>query len=172
MLQVSHMTISWSTWPSTFRYASRLQEKVSPRLQPLILQNTSLLSVADGSYNGLSSCNQFTSMLGSGQNVLSYTYFTPWSSKLKDGNSDQYYMLLEPLAVNISKLYPGWRMRIYHNITEDDEVFPHMCDLYCNHPHVDTCDMRLHPTEGDLQERFPAGMMWRFLVSLLSILIF
>ena len=163
MLQVSHMTISWSTWPSTFRYASRLQEKVSPRLS-LMLQNTSLLSVADGSYIGLSSCNQFTSMLGSGQNVLSYAYFTPWSSKLKDGNSDQYYMLLEPLAVNISKLYPGWRMRIYHNITEDDEVFPHMCDLYCNHPHVDTCDMRQHPTEGDLQDRFPAGMMWRFLV--------
>ena len=163
MLQVSHMTISWSTWPSTFRYASRLQEKVSPRLS-LMLQNTSLLSVADGSYIGLSSCNQFTSLLGSGQNVLSYAYFTPWSSKLKDGNSDQYYMLLEPLAVNISKLYPGWRMRIYHNITEDDEVFPHMCDLYCNHPHVDTCDMRLHPTEGDLQDRFPAGMMWRFLV--------
>ena len=164
MFQVSCTTISWSTWLSIFRYASRIQEKVLQRLQPQILQNTSLLSVADGSYIGLSSCNQFTSMLGSGQNVLSYAYFTPWSSKLKDGNSDQYYMLLEPLAVNISKLYPGWRMRIYHNITEDDEVFPHMCDLYCNHPHVDTCDMRLHPTEGDLQDRFPAGMMWRFLV--------
>ena len=24
--------------------------------------------------------------------------------------------------------------------------------------------MRHHPTEGDLQDRFPAGMMWRLLV--------
>ena len=39
-----------------------------------------------------------------------------------------------------------------------------MCDLYCQHDHVDTCDMRHHPTEGDLQDRFPAGMMWRLLV--------
>ena len=90
--------------------------------------------------------------------------FRDQTGRPSDTFAPRYYDLLEPLAVNISKLYPGWRMRIYHNITEDDEVFPHMCDLYCNHPHVDTCDMRLHPTEGDLQERFPAGMMWRFLV--------
>ena len=81
-------------------------------------------------------------------------------------SGNEYYSLLEPLAVNISRLYPGWRMRIYHNVTEDDEVFPHMCDLYCRYPHVDTCDMRHHPTEGDLQGAYPAGMMWRFLVML------
>ena len=83
---------------------------------------------------------------------------------LKDRHWFRYLGLVEQLLQDLVELYPGWRMRIYHNITEDDEVFPHMCDLYCNHPHVDTCDMRQHPTEGDLQDRFPAGMMWRFLV--------
>ena len=142
-------------------------QRYSSKLIPKLTQTSSISSLSDGSYVGLSSCNQYTSQLGSGQKVLTYTYFTPWMSKIKDERktpADEYYMLLEPLAVNISRLYPGWRMRIYHNITEDDEVFPQMCDLYCRYPHVDTCDMRQHPTEGDLQDRFPAGMMWRFLV--------
>ena len=31
----------------------------------------------DGSYVGPSSCNKFTDLLGSGQKVLSYSYYTP-----------------------------------------------------------------------------------------------
>ena len=31
----------------------------------------------DGSYVGASSCNQYTDSLGSGQRVLSYSYYTP-----------------------------------------------------------------------------------------------
>ena len=31
----------------------------------------------DGSYVGPSSCNDYTDSLGSGQNVLSYSYYTP-----------------------------------------------------------------------------------------------
>ena len=36
------------------------------------------LSVPQGSYVGPSSCNNFTSALGAGQKVLSYSYYTPW----------------------------------------------------------------------------------------------
>ena len=36
------------------------------------------LSVPQGSYVGQSTCNNFTSALGAGQKVLSYSYYTPW----------------------------------------------------------------------------------------------
>ena len=36
------------------------------------------LSVPQTSYVGQSTCNNFTSALGAGQKVLSYSYYTPW----------------------------------------------------------------------------------------------
>ena len=33
---------------------------------------------------------------------------------------ERFLELLQPLADSVKLLYPGWRMRIYHNITEDD----------------------------------------------------
>ena len=33
-----------------------------------------------GTYVGSSTCNRYTSAIGSGQKVLSYTYYTPWKS--------------------------------------------------------------------------------------------
>ena len=35
-------------------------------------------SLADGTFVGPSRCSHFTTALGSGQKVLSYTYYTPW----------------------------------------------------------------------------------------------
>ena len=35
-------------------------------------------SLADGTFVGRSRCSHFTTALGSGQKVLSYTYYTPW----------------------------------------------------------------------------------------------
>ena len=31
----------------------------------------------------------------------------------------RYAELLQPLATSVAELYPGWRMRIYHNVTEE-----------------------------------------------------
>ena len=104
--------------------------------------------------SGHSTCNDYTSMLGSGQNVLSYTYYTPWRSsgaKLKsngrpnDQSGARYAELLQHLARTISSLYPGWRMRIYHNVTDDQPqarklykeyhgkilIFPRSCFIHC-----------------------------------------
>ena len=41
------------------------------------------LSVPQGSYVGQSTCNNFTSALGAGQKVLSYTYYSPWRTVRK-----------------------------------------------------------------------------------------
>ena len=40
----------------------------------------------------------------------------------KDDFAPRFYELMDTLASTITRMYPGWRMRIYHNVTEDDEV--------------------------------------------------
>ena len=72
-------------------------------------------------------------------------------------------------------------MRIYHNITDDDQMvktliiaaldsqthlqaFSTFCKLYCEHDFVDLCDARTLPVIGDLNTQFPIGRFWRFQV--------
>ena len=41
------------------------------------------LKVPKGVYIGSSSCSDYTSALGAGQKVLSYTYYSPWRTVRK-----------------------------------------------------------------------------------------
>lgn len=164
--------------------------RIGPRLSSLHPPSSNIdwRDLEDGTFVGPSTCNEYTSALGSGQNVLSYTYYTPWRSsgaKVKsngrpnDQSGSRYAELLFPLARTIKVLYPGWRMRIYHNVTEDQtgvrmkfkcvsmfdpfsQVLSRMCKLYCNNPHVDLCDTRNLPSVGNLNEDFSVGRFWRF----------
>ena len=144
---------------------------------------------APGSYVGPSTCDRYTSALGAGQRVLSYTYYTPWraaggrltqnglpNDRYHSSNcasyisrscrsSARYAELLQTLATGARELYPGWRLRVYHNVTtEDTAAWSSLCALYCTNPHVDLCDTRRLPTVGDLNRHFPIGRFWRFQV--------
>ena len=75
----------------------------------------------------ISSCNTFTTLLGSGQKVVSYSLYLPWwrdnTSHDARGHpsssfAPRYTELIEELVKSVALLYPGWRMRIYHNVTD------------------------------------------------------
>ena len=59
-------------------------------------------------------------------------------------NLSRYTELLHDLPSKISSAYPGFRMRLYHNVTMDaaSDSFQILCDLFCKYPHVDLCDVR------------------------------
>ena len=99
-----------------------------------------------GSYVGPSYCNSFTDRLGSGQNVLSYSYYTPphmVNSSTIPVDSSRYLELLEQLLSDMASFYPGWRLRLYHNVTyKEPQVWTFLCTLYCSHPHLDLCNTR------------------------------
>ena len=117
-----------------------------------------------GSYVGLSSCNTYTTMLGSGQNVLSYSYYSATINTTTPLNT-RYLELLDTLLEDMVTLYPGWRMRLYHNVTQKDpSVWSYLCSMYCTHPHLDLCNTRQLPAVGDLQAHTPVGRLWRFQV--------
>ena len=124
----------------------------------------------DGSFVGSSYCNYYTDMLGSGQNVISYSYYTPAS--LSSGTPDKhwfrYLVFLDTLLQRMASLYPGWRMRIYHNVTGGQrEQADFLCNLTCSYPHLDLCDVRTIPQLAahlDLESSLAIGRTWRFIV--------
>ena len=80
-----------------------------------------------------------------------------------DQSGARYAELLVSLARTVGSLYPGWRMRIYHNVTSaQPAALASLCSLYCGHQHVDLCDTRQLPAVGDLNTQFPVGRFWRF----------
>ena len=80
-----------------------------------------------------------------------------------DQSGARYAELLVSLARTVGSLYPGWRMRIYHNVTSaQPAALASLCSLYCGHQHVDLCDTRRLPRLGDLNTQFPVGRFWRF----------
>ena len=64
---------------------------------------------------------------------MSYSYYVPWKSENTENenyrNGDEpndnygprYTQLITTLAHSIKDLYPGWRMRIYHNVSDSQE---------------------------------------------------
>jgi hypothetical protein len=68
-----------------------------------------------------------------------------------EANLSRYTDLLSTIAAGVvSKYGPDWRMRVYHNVTEAHPVRNVFCGLYCDHGHVDFCDVSLLPDiEGE-----------------------
>ena len=47
-------------------------------------------------------------------------------------------IVLTVATQDLASLYPGWRMRIYHNVTSaQPAALASLCSLYCGHQHVD-----------------------------------
>ena len=76
---------------------------------------------------------------------------------------------VEELLNRSSVVYPGWRVRIYHNLTSaQPQQSGFLCSLYCSHPQLDLCDVRAVPelsATADLENRgLHLGRAWRFAV--------
>jgi hypothetical protein len=43
----------------------------------------------------------------------------------------------------VEKFYPSYSMRLYTDITDETDPIRHsnLCDMFCNHPKLDICDV-------------------------------
>ena len=110
--------------------------------------NTS--SVGKGKPRGIlkdqlqSHCSVEATLLGPGQNVISYSLFTRRFWNFKNNRRQEWKQRLykSGFRCNIKsmrKLYPGWVMRIYTNLERSE-----LCDVACE-PDVYICDVRNLP---------------------------
>ena len=102
--------------------------------------------------------------------MISYSYYTTVTLKYKPSDKHwfRYLVFLERLLQRMTELYPGWRVRIYHNVTggQRDQA-NYLCNLTCVYSHLDLCDIRKIPilaAHQDLESSLAMGRAWRFMV--------
>merc|ERR1712083_151206 len=122
-----------------------------------------------GSNVGVSSCNSQTTALGSGQKVLSFSFYSPnrpfrlgtGGRKIAE-SSKKYYSLIGTIVGTARTMYPGWRVRIYRNVTRgNEEVWGKFCQYFCTEDILDLCDVNSLPGMDKWNSEKPHGMFWR-----------
>ncbi|CAG0891388.1 unnamed protein product [Darwinula stevensoni] len=107
-------------------------------------------------------CSGRATVRGGGQRVVSYSLF---GSKEPAGRApSEYEGLLPRLCLDVEVQYPGWVIRFYTDYKpEIPEQRKWMCEIQCNHSHVDFCLVDRLPVLGDVASTQEDGTTWRFL---------
>ncbi|XP_050698215.1 uncharacterized protein LOC126986287 [Eriocheir sinensis] len=102
---------------------------------------------------GESTCSEWATARGGEQKVVSYSLFGAFPSA--------YHRGIEVLAGQVRDAYPGWAMRVYHDLDVSERPQRDwLCALACQHTHLDFCHAaRLPGGVGDV--RGSVGSVWR-----------
>ena len=68
------------------------------------------------------------------------------SGEVGDNVAIFYFAGLEANLKLLPKHYPGWIIRLYHDIEEDDPLMGTLCEYACRYPDLDLCDIKNLPT--------------------------
>ena len=60
----------------------------------------------------------------------------------------------------VPKFYPGWNIRLYYDLGDDDPLLSDLCEVACNDSNIDLCYVKDIPALGDVSKVF--AMNWRF----------
>ncbi|XP_047493352.1 uncharacterized protein LOC125041958 [Penaeus chinensis] len=131
------------------------------------LRKSRLERLVTDSNTAKSTCSDFATLRGPGQKVVSYSYyfFEGACNAERDQHFTIYLSQMRGTVSSIKKHYPGWLVRIYHNVTLDDKKSSEeLCRLYCDHDNVDLCHVHNLPELGNLTNKGVFGRFWRFSV--------
>ncbi|XP_071523818.1 uncharacterized protein [Panulirus ornatus] len=105
---------------------------------------------------GESTCSEWATMRGDNQSVVSFSLFGKFPSP--------YYRGASALMQRVSKMYPDWSVRFYHDLDLSDPVKRNwMCSLACRYQHLDFCSVKNLPAGlGDI--RWTIGTVWRLAI--------
>ena len=105
-----------------------------------------------------STCDSFASLRQTRQKVVAYSYF---GNSVKNRIFTHYLMQIAHRAEEIQKYYPGWIMRIYFDLKEDDILGQKkLCNIWCQNNHLDLCNVEKLPTLGNLKNLQPVGKLY------------
>ena len=108
-------------------------------------------------------CSQQAHARGSGQKVVAFSFFEKDEKnkiarkKTGDALNNVSGFFFTGFQMNVDLLpkhYPGWIIRIYHDIEDTDPLIERLCQFSCKYDFVDLCNARNIPTtkfvKGDL----------------------
>lgn len=94
--------------------------------------------------NAFEWCSSESSIRGRHQKVITYTLY---GNVHNASVANRYYSLLRNISLTADRDYPGWVVRIYHNIRDrggpEREAHNQLCDVYCQFQNVDLCSVPL-----------------------------
>ena len=109
-------------------------------------------------------CSQDAYLRGKHQKIVSFSYFTPKDAEF--GKKKGFYVGIKGNLQKMEQFYPGWIMRLYHNMDQNDPMLKDVCNLVCQNSNFDICDVKDLPgnpfTDGS--KIFPT--IWRFFPTL------
>ena len=116
-------------------------------------------------------CSTESSIRGSHQRVVTYALF---GNAHNSSVFRRYYSLLRNISLTVAKEYPGWIIRIYHNVIDepDSEGYEQLCKVYCRYSNMDLCSVplladRIGNTSHPIDPALIRGLnprMYRYLV--------
>ena len=107
--------------------------------------------------NGSASlCSDSSDERGKNQKIVSFSLF---------GNNELYTGGFRRNLQSVKNNYPGYIMRLYHNYEQNSSMMKTMCEVFCDEPLLDLCDIKgevlKYAYSYDLTK--VPGRMWRFL---------
>ena len=78
--------------------------------------------------NQSSMCSDYSNSLGDHQKVISVSLF-----------SDSDVAKVRDLSDAVYQTFPGYYLRLYHNVSEHNNKHSELCDLFCQNHHIDLC---------------------------------
>ncbi|KAF2356099.1 hypothetical protein FHG87_013147 [Trinorchestia longiramus] len=102
------------------------------------------------SQSARSLCSWSSSGRGDRQRVVAFSVYGPFSNPY---HYAKYWSQVEPRVLDVTEKYPGWILRLYHNITKmDREPQQLLCSLYCKYPNFDLCNAdQIFPNTNSIQ---------------------
>lgn len=89
-------------------------------------------------------CSDESSLRGDHQKIVTYALY---GNVHNMSIFKRYFSHLKNISLTVEKQYPGWVIRIYHNIRDrqgpEKEAHNQLCDVYCRYEHVDLCSVPL-----------------------------
>jgi hypothetical protein len=122
--------------------------------RPIFEHQSNLLIIDEAS---TSLCSQYSTLRGFHQRIIAISMYGPKENKIFGMN--QSLNFLNELIIDMTKTYPGWILRIYHDASIQENV---VCSIECANNNVDFCNASALGSLGSVSDYIPPKI-WRFL---------
>lgn len=118
----------------------------------------------DSSKYNETTCGYDSFLRGFNQKIIAFTfYLLPKGERPK---SKKYFKGIESNLNLLQKFYPGWVIRLYHDIQPDTGPHRKLCKIACNDNNIDLCYVRQLPGNPVIDAGHLHPPIWRFFPTL------
>jgi len=104
-------------------------------------------------------CSPRAYLRGKGQKIIGFSYYG--DSRSAHHQKKKYFEGIQNNLKLLQKFYPGWIIRLYYDLAQDDPILPKLCGLSCQ-TNFDLCDIQRLPGTPMSNATFVFPMNWRF----------